>query len=126
MWIMATSSGTNAQITALADALETHLQGCGHVHLIGELDWFSGHVTTPLLARINVGSVALPVFYDLQDSENGEILPRTPAATVPGTFDGGHPITTGLLKYYSTNWGSHIVNQPSSVLFDIGDGILLA
>lgn len=123
---MATDTATKKQITELADALEKHLQGCGHVHLIGELDWFSGFVTTPLLAKINVGSVASPVFYDFKDSENGEVLPRTPAATVPGTFDGDHPITTGLLTYLSTNWGSHIVNQPYSVLFDIGDGILLA
>ena len=123
---MATNTGTSAQITGLANALETHLKGCGHVHLIGELDWFSGPVTTPLLAKINVGSVASPVFFDLKDSEGGEVLPRTPAAVIPGTFDGDHPITTGLLKYFSTDYGSYIVNQPYSALLNLGNGILLA
>jgi len=60
-------------------------------------------------------------------SENGLLNhPRTPHAVLPSTFDGDHPIPTGLLWLADAWFGSYLVNSPSGVLTNLGDGIIIS
>jgi hypothetical protein len=76
-----------------------------------------------------VGTATSPVYYKLADpqTENGEHnLPRTPHAVHPNSFDGDHPITTGLLYLMDADLGSYFVNPGKSYLNNLGDGIKIS
>jgi hypothetical protein len=76
-----------------------------------------------------VGTATSPVYYKLADpqTEKGEHnLPRTPHAVHPNSFDGDHPITTGLLYLMDAIKGSYFVNAGKSYLNNLGDGIKIS
>jgi len=69
------------------------------------------------------------VYWQLSDPvyEGGyHNLPRTPAAVLPGTFDGNLAVSTGLLYLNDALDGSYIVNSPGAALTNLGDGVIIS